>query len=265
MTAQPSDKSPSDEQSPELRAALAWADIPFNKPVPEHIRAALEPFSSSLEKEECGGDETCIRILAQAVRDLHGANAQLREELKTANEDIDQAWNEVEIEQKIRDGHFARAAKAEAALALHQKQIDADTANIEDMRAEEIRLKTALAEANAARDIYEHMVITCGVIASHPDATLGDRGAYANEWNSKQADDVRALRRDRDKLRASDAAKDEEIGSLKAELAEAKRYAGYCEDEMSSHQLDAAQKRFAALAAQPNAQGESRNKGGVEL
>lgn len=47
-----------------------------------------------------------------------------------------------------------------------------------------------------------HQVICCGVAASHPDATLTTRGAYAGKWNSAQAEQVRALRRDRDRLTA---------------------------------------------------------------
>jgi hypothetical protein len=50
--------------------------------------------------------------------------------------------------------------------------------------------------------LLEHKVITCGVAPRHPDATLTRKGAYANEWKSPQADDVRKLRDERDSLRA---------------------------------------------------------------
>lgn len=60
----------------------------------------------------------------------------------------------------------------------------------------------------ADRDAYakhaklvEHKVITCGVAARHPDANLSRTGAYASKWDSPQAQDVRALRDERDALR----------------------------------------------------------------
>lgn len=52
-------------------------------------------------------------------------------------------------------------------------------------------------------DRLTHQVICCGVAASHPDATLTTRGAYAGKWNSAQAEEVRKLRIDRDRLRAA--------------------------------------------------------------
>lgn len=48
--------------------------------------------------------------------------------------------------------------------------------------------------------LLTHMVITCGIAASHPDANLTRTGVYADEWNSQQAEEVRALRADRDEL-----------------------------------------------------------------
>jgi cytochrome P450 len=47
-------------------------------------------------------------------------------------------------------------------------------------------------------DTLTHQVICCGVAASHPDATLTTRGAYAGKWNSRQAEEVRQLRAERD-------------------------------------------------------------------
>ena len=49
-------------------------------------------------------------------------------------------------------------------------------------------------------DTLTHQVICCGVAASHPDATLTTRGAYAGQWNSAQAEEVRKLRAERDAL-----------------------------------------------------------------
>jgi hypothetical protein len=43
-------------------------------------------------------------------------------------------------------------------------------------------------------NLNAHKVITCGVVASHPDAGLSRRGAYAGKWDSPQAEKVRALR-----------------------------------------------------------------------
>ena len=50
-------------------------------------------------------------------------------------------------------------------------------------------------------DTLTHQVICCGVAASHPDATLTTRGAYAGKWNSAQAEEVRKLRAERDAAR----------------------------------------------------------------
>lgn len=55
--------------------------------------------------------------------------------------------------------------------------------------------RTELAELLAENQLLTHKVIACGVIADHPDATLGDRHPYSTEWNSQQADRVRGLRR----------------------------------------------------------------------
>lgn len=49
-------------------------------------------------------------------------------------------------------------------------------------------------------DTLTHQVICCGVAASHKDATLSTRGAYAGKWNSAQAEQVRKLRAERDAL-----------------------------------------------------------------
>lgn len=69
-------------------------------------------------------------------------------------------------------------------------------------------LKSAFRDIEAERDahkaqakLYEHMVITCGVAATHYDANLTRTGAYAEKWNSAQAEQVRALRAERDALR----------------------------------------------------------------
>ena len=90
------------------------------------------------------------------------------------------------------------------------------------------------AESRAEKDIapwrkevklLTHKVICCGVAASHPDPLLTTHGVYANEWNSQQAEEVRALRRDRDALRAS-AEKDR---------ADAERYRIWRDDYTEAH------------------------------
>lgn len=61
----------------------------------------------------------------------------------------------------------------------------------------------AIHQRDAARrecKLLTHMVITCGIAASHPDANLTRTGVYAGEWDSQQAEEVRALRADRDEL-----------------------------------------------------------------
>lgn len=44
-------------------------------------------------------------------------------------------------------------------------------------------------------NLTRHKVITCGVVAEHPDQQLTEAGAYATEWNSAQAEAVRRLRK----------------------------------------------------------------------
>lgn len=52
-----------------------------------------------------------------------------------------------------------------------------------------------LAELEDALTLMEHKVITCGVAASYPDATLTTRGDYL-KWDSPQAQSVRTMRTD---------------------------------------------------------------------
>lgn len=51
--------------------------------------------------------------------------------------------------------------------------------------------------------LLEHKVITCGVAASHPNANLSRTGAYAEKWDSPQAEDVRQLRAEIERLRGA--------------------------------------------------------------
>lgn len=58
-------------------------------------------------------------------------------------------------------------------------------------------------EWRASHKLLEHKIITCGVAASHPDASLSHRGAYAEKWDSQQAQEVRKLRAERDRYKAA--------------------------------------------------------------
>ena len=49
-------------------------------------------------------------------------------------------------------------------------------------------------------DTLTHQVICCGVAASHPDPNLTRRGEYAGKWDSSQAEEVRKLRAENERL-----------------------------------------------------------------
>jgi hypothetical protein len=55
-------------------------------------------------------------------------------------------------------------------------------------------LEGEVAMLRDALHIETHKVITCGVAASHPDASLSRRMEYVGKWDSPQAQEVRALR-----------------------------------------------------------------------
>jgi hypothetical protein len=63
-------------------------------------------------------------------------------------------------------------------------------------------VEAELARVVKLADLYQHMVLTCGVAATHPDPNLTRTGAYAAKWNSQQANEVRALRDKYETLRA---------------------------------------------------------------
>lgn len=255
MTAQPSDKSP--DQSPELRAALAARTKYATElqEVAELLGIPCAPFRQILE---------AVRDLQGANRDLTQQNAQLREELKTAKEVI--AENDRVALERLGSPFDSpqfelrqRAERAEAALALHQKQIDADTANIEDMRAEEIRLRAALEEANAARerlnaeckgmveeitDLWKEVEQKLGASES-PDLSCAEELSIAIHamFTEREAlvGEVRQLRESEGRLAAEPAeakgiyaeaqrAEDALVTMLKAVQAERDRYRSACEN-----------------------------------
>lgn len=77
------------------------------------------------------------------------------------------------------------------------------TAKIAALRAE---LEKAREDAEMWRKeakLNELRVITCGVAATHPDASLTLTGAYACKWDTQQAGQVRALRERADRACAA--------------------------------------------------------------
>lgn len=69
------------------------------------------------------------------------------------------------------------------------------------MREEIAELRGQVIAWKKQCDTLTHQVLCCGVAASHPDATLTTRGAYAGKWNSAQAEEVRKLRAECDQMR----------------------------------------------------------------
>ena len=60
--------------------------------------------------------------------------------------------------------------------------------------------KRELDALRAELELVTHKLITCGVAATHPDKALSRRGTYGNEWDSPQAERVRQVRAERDRL-----------------------------------------------------------------
>lgn len=93
-------------------------------------------------------------------------------------------------------------AQAEACAQKHERPMR--TLHDQDVvayQAEEIaELRAQVSDWRRQCDTLTHQVICCGVAASHPNATLTMRGAYAGKWNSAQAEQVRKLRAERDAL-----------------------------------------------------------------
>ena len=97
---------------------------------------------------------------------------------------------------QLIDGTFVYTAEqvsafAAAAFQSQAAALEAQAAQIAEQAAE-------IEEWRKHADTLTHQVICCGVAASHPDATLTTRGAYAGKWNSKQAGEVRKLRAEKD-------------------------------------------------------------------
>jgi hypothetical protein len=84
-------------------------------------------------------------------------------------------------------GEWSAHESTEGMFVLYAQHASAITA----LEGEVAMLRDAL-------HIETHKVITCGVAASHPDASLSRRMEYSGKWDSPQAQQVRALREDRD-------------------------------------------------------------------
>lgn len=124
------------------------------------------------------------------------------------------------------------SAIGEAAAIAHwntRAATAAQAAEIEALRAE-VKLLT-------------HKVITCGVAADHPDKNLTRTGAYASDWNSQQAERVRALRARAERL--AEALREVREYVTDALQAQRKAFAGHehCSDipgiEADLHKIDA--------------------------
>lgn len=81
--------------------------------------------------------------------------------------------------------------------------IESQAARIASLERDKASLEKERDEWKDEAQLATHKCITCGVAASNPDATLTERGAYAKDWGSPQAQQVRALRKERDELRAA--------------------------------------------------------------
>jgi hypothetical protein len=75
-------------------------------------------------------------------------------------------------------------------LTLEGGMIDGDAIDLINGRVSILRAENEKLKAEV--QLMEHRVITCGVAATHSDASLTLK--YPAEWQSKQADQVRALR-----------------------------------------------------------------------
>lgn len=135
------------------------------------------------------------------------------------------------------EGELGKLAKFKA--YVHKRLDDADVPNHPNPKTHDgcrIGARLDWCEANRKAlvnqiNLLTHKVITCGIAASHPDAELTRRlKCYAEDWNSPQADEVRALRAERDALVAENAGlraeRDDAHGSLRT-LACAYAAGGY--------------------------------------
>lgn len=87
----------------------------------------------------------------------------------------------------------AEVESLRAGISYAVQKREAETARAQAAEA-------ALAEARRETTLLTHKILTCGVAASHSDAALSSRPKdYGGPWDSPQAQQVRALRSQRDR------------------------------------------------------------------
>ena len=79
---------------------------------------------------------------------------------------------------------------------------DSDRAQAARWLATVDALRAERDEARANAGLMEMKLVACGVAAHHSDPNLTRTGVYAGKWDSQQAEDVRRLRAERDRLKA---------------------------------------------------------------
>ena len=124
------------------------------------------------------------------------------------------------VERELRDDASPHLGDG---WSLHRKR-QADTIAAYIARAKEQGYADIESERDALRKDFDaalaecklltHKVITCGVAASHPDASLAHTGAYKEKWDSPQAEEVRKLRAERDALKNDRDALDRILSQL---------------------------------------------------
>lgn len=88
---------------------------------------------------------------------------------------------------------------------------------VQDLAADLLDARAEIAKLRADLKLMEHKVIVCGVAAWHPDPNVTTGPNYPDTWQSPQADKVRELRADRDKLRAEVEERDAAYQSVPTE------------------------------------------------
>jgi hypothetical protein len=156
-----------------LAAALVMFDMSTN----DLLRVLARELA---RRAEAGGRAVADRVLAECV--LRGALHEWAELRGPRNAASEKCW--VEVVQPLLDAYPSQPQTA--APPVEPEALDAMT-----------KERDALAKA---LQLMEHKVITCGVAAERGD--LDGKKCYAETWNSPQAEKVRALRRERDELRA---------------------------------------------------------------
>lgn len=121
---------------------------------------------------------------------VHGPQVMiesLRRELAAAQADFKRLHEELLSTRAAASTQAERSGYYQDMFEQKERELAAALGEVEELR-KELNLTT-------------HKLITCGVAASHPDAALSTRGAYAGKWDSQQAQEVRKLRAQCDALR----------------------------------------------------------------